>query len=177
MVTSQPSLAQLLEALRPNLQAPVVAQAPAVPPPIHIPNVVAEGKEEVGSVQIDGASAPLVSSTSTEPLVDSRPRMRIPRPKEAPPGGPTFEGMPPRLVHASDSSSSEFSSSASSSSSSSTSSDSAPKPPSYSYESLNAMNLRDGPNNLMEIASSLNIVGRWRMGKLALIHAILRRSG
>lgn len=134
MVASQPSLAQLLEALRPHIQAPVVAHAPAVPPPIHIPNIpqaVAEGKEEVGPEQVDGADASLV--LSAQPLVDAQPRMH-------------------------------------SSSSSSSSSG-----PDHTFESLNALNLKNGPANLIDMATELNIVGRHKMSKSALIHAILRR--
>jgi hypothetical protein len=73
MVTSQPSLAQLLEALRP-IQAPIVGPAPAVPPPINIPGVVADEKDEVGPEQLVRQDKQLV--VYSEPLVDNASRVK-----------------------------------------------------------------------------------------------------
>jgi hypothetical protein len=67
MVASQPSLIQMLEALRP-IQAPIVA--PAVPPPIVIP-YVADEKQEVGPDVMVQRTPPIVEPDSA--LVSAGP--------------------------------------------------------------------------------------------------------
>ena len=134
VVPSQASLIQMLEALRP-IQAPVVAPAPAVPPPIVIP-YVAEGKEEVGPEVMVRRTPPIVEPDSA--LVSAGPA------------------------------------------SSSSSSSSSEEPPGirtgYTYEYLTGLNLRNGAENLQEIARVLNIKGRSLVTKERLIDMILERN-
>ena len=147
MVASQPSLIQMLEALRP-IQAPVVAPAPAVPPPIHIPGD--DGKEEVGPEVMVPRTPPIVEPDSA--LVSAGP--------------------------SSSSSSSSFASPSSSSSSSSFSSPPPPGgPQTFTHDFLNRLNIKDGASpTLMEIAGRLNIVGRHSMNKEPLIQAIMAKN-
>lgn len=60
--------------------------------------------------------------------------------------------------------------------SSSPSSASSSSDPVYTFESLNKLNKYINPNNLMDIATRLKIVGRHDMTKTDLIYAILRRN-
>tara|TARA_R110002126_G_scaffold189385_2_gene337689 strand:+ start:4080 stop:4544 length:465 start_codon:yes stop_codon:yes gene_type:complete len=68
------------------------------------------------------------------------------------------------------------SSSPSSAASASSSSSSSSSDPVYTFESLNKLNKNNGPNNLMDMATRLGIVGRHDMSKTDLIYAILRRN-
>ncbi len=70
MVTPQPSLVQLMDALRP-IQAPIVAQVPAGPSPIKTPEVIAEEKQEVGPLRVMEEFRPLISPD--EPLISAEP--------------------------------------------------------------------------------------------------------
>lgn len=132
VVPSQASLIQLLERLQP-LQAPVIAPAPAVPPPIIIP-YVAEGKEEVGPEVMVRRTPPIVEPDSA--LVSAGPSSSSSSSSEEPPG--VGRG--------------------------------------YTYEYLKGLNLRNGAENLQEIARELKIKGRSLMTKERLIDMILEKN-
>ena len=148
MMTAQPSLSQLLEALRPSIRAPVVPAQVPPPTPAPISSIVAEGKEEAGPEQVVRSTSTLVDDN--QPMVDSRPR--VPRPVLA----PWYDLSQP----------SEASSSSASSLSSSSSSG-----PRYTYEELD----KETVSNLLDIATELNITGRHKMRKSELVKAIRRK--
>ncbi len=146
MVASQPSLIQMLEALRP-IQAPVVARVPAVPPPIHIP--VDDGKEEVGPEVMVPRTPPIVEPDSA--LVSAGP------------------------ASSSSFASPSSSSSNSSSSFSSPAPPGGPQTFTHDYlNRLNVKD--GASPTLMELAGRLNIVGRHNMNKEPLIQAILAKN-
>lgn len=87
LIQAQPSLAQLIEALRPaglssSTPAPPVSAPPAPASPAPIPDIVYEGKEETGPERVVAPPLPIV--TPPEPLVSASPAVTLrKRPKMA----------------------------------------------------------------------------------------------